>query len=319
MMYACDFGKTPHDRNRTMNHSIFDTFRLTVAEQGLGVYGIIVQPDGRPPLEHRFRSDDPECVYSGSKTFTALAVGIAQDENRLSLSDRVIDFFPEYAAIAADGSEAITLRDLLHMASGKPTFWFSCPLEEQHASATDWAERFFREPLVKKPGATFVYSNACTYMLGRVVAKTAGTSLRDYLVPRLFTPLGIHNPQWHTCNLGHTLGASGLHLTTSQYHQLGRLLLGEGLYENRRIVSAGYIRAMHTDTLPTAWPDAESRTYGFQVWHGSRPDTYRADGKYGQFSIVFRDLRLVITATSHCERNANDIIRAVYRDILPRL
>ena len=303
-----------------MHLSLLDTFRLTVAEQSLGVYGIIVEQPGQPAVSHRFRNDDKVNVYSASKTFTSLAIGIAVSENRFSLGDPVLKFFPEYASIAAPGSEQITLRNLLHMASGKPTFWFSCPDEEALASPMDWAERFFREPLATTPGTAFVYSNACAYMLGRVLQKTTGLSVRDYLVPRLFTPLGIHNPQWHTCPRGHTIAATGLFLTTAELHRLGLLLLQNGARDGQQIIPSDYLHALATDLIIPPWPDPESRAgYGYQIWRCSQPDTFRADGKYGQFSIVFQARNLVVTITSHCERNANDILRAVYRDIVGRL
>ena len=42
-----------------------------------------------------------------------------------------------------------------------------------------------------KPRTHFYYSNACTYILGRVVEKVTGKNVRDFLVPLLFEPLKI--------------------------------------------------------------------------------------------------------------------------------
>ena len=42
-----------------------------------------------------FRAEDAHTLYSASKTFTSLAVGIAIDENLLRLDDRVLTFFPD--------------------------------------------------------------------------------------------------------------------------------------------------------------------------------------------------------------------------------
>ena len=67
-----------------------------------------------------------------------------------------------------------------------------------------------------KPGTHFYYSNACTYILGRVVEKVTGKNVRDFLVPLLFEPLKIFNPQWNRCPLGHPLCATGLQLTTGE-------------------------------------------------------------------------------------------------------
>lgn len=305
-----------------MDKTIFNSFRLTVAEKNLGVYGVIVRRKDGDSIEHRWRANDKVCLYSGSKTFTSMAVGICRDEGRLELTDKVIDFFPEYRHVMSEGSGDITLRDLLHMASGKGVFWFSA--DEKAMLEKDYAELFFTDPQVCAPGSAFFYSNACTYMLARVVEAVSGEKLRDYLVPRLFTPLGIHNPQWHMCPRGHTLGATALFLTTDEYSRLGQMLLGSGVYGDKRIVSEAYVKLATTDDVienkDFEFADPESKAgYGYQIWRCTREHAYRADGMYGQFSIVLEDKDAVVTVTSHNETNANDILRAVFADIAPQL
>ena len=56
-------------------------------ERELGTYGISVQRDGEPPVEHRFRSDDRVNLYSVSKGFTAVALAISS--RRLFAYDRL--------------------------------------------------------------------------------------------------------------------------------------------------------------------------------------------------------------------------------------
>ena len=301
--------------------SLFDQFRLTCLERNLGVYGVHVYQDGRGEVELRFRADDRVHLWSASKTFTSLAIGMCEDEGRLDLADYVLDYFPEWMGVAAPGSKVIRMVDLLHMCSGKDFAMF----EETDAHVindTDWAELFFRSRVVTAPGTRFFYANACTYMLGRVVEKVSGQILRDYLMPRLFEPLDILNPWWNTCPRGHSLGAAGLQLTTSELARMGRLMLQGGYWEGYQLVPADYIDAMHTDFVPTYrhFDDDESDVgYGYQVWLNTTPGTWRADGMYGQFCIVLPGQRAVVTTTSHNERGANDIIRAVFADIVPKL
>jgi hypothetical protein len=65
------------------------------------------------------------------------------------------------------------------------------------------------------------------------VSKTSatGASVRDYLMPRVFGPLAIRNPQRHTCPLGHPAAESDLFLRTSELARFGRLLLDDGRHE----------------------------------------------------------------------------------------
>lgn len=301
-----------------MKISLFNQFRLTAAEQNLGVYGIHLYQEGKGSISHRFRSNDRECLYSASKTFCSVAVGICQDEGKLRLSDPVISYFPEFEKLASSGSEKITLRDLLHMAAGKDVALFSVD-EEQYV---DWAELFFKDPMQREPGEKFFYANACTYMLGRVVEKVSGKNLREFLMPKLFEPLEIFNPQWETCPTGHTIAATGLYLTTEELSRMGRLLLQNGVYHDRQIVSAEYVSAMQNDIISTAhWvPDSEHmQGYGYQVWRCTQPGVYRLDGMYGQFSVIDPEKKAVATVTAHNEKCPNDIVRAVLNDVFPLL
>ena len=256
-----------------------------------------------------------------SKTFTSIGIGICQDEGLLKLSETVLSFFPEYKDIASLDSDSITIRDLLHMSSGKKAFYFSG--NEEDKMTTDWAKLFFSDPMKGEAGAEFFYSNACTYMLSRIVEKVSGLTLRDFLVPRLFNPLGILNPQWHTCPDGHSLGGTELFLTIKEFSKIGLIFLNGGLYNNKRIVSKEYIEDSTTDIISTAnagFADGENvMGYGYQLWLCSYKGAYRADGMYGQFCIVFPDKQAVITVTSHEENKANDILRAIYKDIMPYL
>lgn len=305
-----------------LSHFLLDTFRLTVQEKDLGVYGVHVYQEGNGSVEHRFRSDDKVHVYSASKTFTSVAVGICQDEGRLKLTDKALDFFPQCKAVATPGTEDITLRDLLHMMGGKNQKGYFTDVEPKVADETDWAELFFRSPQVWKAGERFFYDSTNTYMLSRVVEAASGQTLREYLKERVFDSFGFHNIQWLTCPGGHSLGGSGLLVTTSELAHIGRLMLQDGVWNDKQIVSAAYINAMHTDMVDPQmhFPDEEQNAgYGYQVWGNTTPGTWRADGLYGQYSIVIPEKRAVVTTTCHNEHVACDIVRAVFNDIVPRL
>lgn len=290
-------------------------FRLAVLERNLGVYGVHVYQSGKTLGEHRFRSDDRENLYSGSKTFASVGVGIAEGEGRFQLSDYVLDFFPELQHMAYPGSEKITVQHLLQMSSGHMFEDF-----DRYKSG-DLAKLFFGMEMKAEAGSSFYYENLCTYMLGRVVEKVSGQTMLDYLKPRLFDMLEIGNPQWNSCPYEHTFCASGLYLTTEEFSRIGIMLLQNGVYKGRQIVSADYVNRMHSEWVDTSsHEDEEGRGgYGYQVWKCTPPNTYRADGMYGQFCVVLDDYDAVITATSHNEVGAKEILRAMWSQILPQL
>ena len=47
--------------------------------------------------------------------------------------------------------------------------------------------------------------------------------------------------------------------------------------------------------------------------------TYRADGMYGQMCVVLKDYDAVVTVTAHNEYEHKDILRAIWKDIVPHL
>lgn len=300
-----------------LDPTVLHGFRLRTVERGLGTYGVHLFWEGRGSVEHRFRSDDRVNLYSASKTVTALAVGMAQSEGLVELEAPLLTYLGA-GAPHADGLEQITVRHLLQMTSGSPFTWFS-PGQDH---VRDRAAAFLNTPLVAEPGRHFEYSNGSTYMLGRIVEAVSGQDLRDFLVPRLFDPLGVDNPQWLRCPLGHSLGATGLHLRTSELARIGRLLLQGGAWDGAQLVPADFVAAMHTDVVPTDRPDVDPEAaagYGYQAWRCTTSGAWRADGKYGQFSVVLPQQRAVVTITAHHEGVAADLLRAVWEEILPRL
>ena len=147
-----------------MGDELLDDFIRADRERGLGVYGIHLHREGHPPVERRVRSDDRVNLYSVSKTFTSVALGLAEAEGRLSLDDRLLDHFPELRPIAAEGVEAVTLRQLLTMSSGTSHEWFA----DQRIDAADLLHEIVAAPLDAAPGTRFAYTDSGPYAIGRV-------------------------------------------------------------------------------------------------------------------------------------------------------
>lgn len=292
---------------------ILSGFIISNQEKNLGVYGIHVYQNGITIADHRLRSNDRENLYSASKTFVSVGIGIAESEQLIMLTDSALSFFPEYKDIAYPGSEKTTILNMLQMSSGHLSEDFC--LYNTH----DRAELFFATKLKTKPGSTFYYEDLCTYMLGRIIEKVSGKTMLEYLKPRLFDKLDIFNPMWHTCQNGHTSCSGGLYLNTEEFSRIGIILLNNEIYRDQQIAPADYVRRMHTDWVDTSSKnDQETKGgYGYQVWKCTPPNTYRADGMYVQLCVVLKDYNAVITVTAHNEIEHKEILRSIWSDILP--
>lgn len=187
---------------------------------------------------------------------------------------------------------------------------------------SDPAREFLSSPLLDPPGTTFRYRGLSSYLLGRIVHRRYGQDLRDFLLPRLFAPLGIANPQWHRCPLGHSLGADGLFLRTEEIARIGLTLLDGGTYGGRRIVGAEHVRDMMTITTGTTGHSLDPESaggYGLHIWPCTQPGFWRMDGLYGQFCLVAPERGICITLTAHNETSPGEILRAVWTELLPEL
>lgn len=264
-----------------------ERFAAAVDRERIGVYGVEIRI-GSGRAVHRWRSDDRENLYSVSKGVCALATGIAIDEGLLTLDLTVGEVFEGWDL--GSGVASVTLRDLLTMSSGIDFLWFG----DQPVPGDDLAATMLALP---SRGRAFQYSDASTYVAMRMLGSLVG-DVRDFLVPRLFDPLEIDNPQWLRCPLGHILGGTGLLLRTGELARIGDLLLDRGTWRGQQLVSADWVDGMHGSWVETGREDPMDR-YGLATWGGPGPDAWRLEGRYGQFVVVNGDA--VVTITAHEE------------------
>ena len=241
-----------------------------------------------------FRAEDSHTLYSASKTFVSLAVGCAIDDNLLRLDDRVMIFFPDKRTNhVSDNMAAMTVRDLLMMASGVKPDW------TMRSNSTDWVKDWLAKPVDDVPGSIFQYDSMCTFMLSAIVQRVTGRTLFDYLGSKLFGPMHITVADWETSPDGINTGGWGLRVQAETMAKLGLLLLNEGRWEGEQLISADYVKAACSRLIDGGAKETVPATdgnqgYGYQVWQSKWPGSYRADGAMGQYTVVVPDADLVV-------------------------
>jgi CubicO group peptidase (beta-lactamase class C family) len=283
-----------------------------IDRERLGAYGVVVRI-GDDEVAHRWRSDDRENLYSVSKGVCALAVGMAVDAGILRLDTRVPELLSDLDLGA--GVDEVTVEHLLTMTSGIDFAWFG----DEPVPGSDLAQAMLGLPT---SGRVFRYSDASPYSAMRMLAAAVG-DVRDWLLPRLFQPLGIDNPQWHRCPLGFVVGGSGLELRTGELARIGRLLRDRGAWEGRQLVSAEWIDRMHGSWVDTGADDpaAPFARYGLATWDGPG-DAWRLDGRYGQYVLVDGSRDAVVTITAHEEERDHRVAElavAAVSDAVPAI
>ena len=243
-------------------------------------------------------------LHSLSKSFTSTAVGLAVAEGKLNLDDPVLKFFPDEApASPSNELKTMTVRNLLTMSTGHAKADIdSFPFGGLWGLLSpNLVKKFSAMPIGQKPGTQFIYDTPGSYMLSAIVQKMTGQTVRDYLWPRLFEPLGIAQPRWEQSAQGVSFGGFGQHLYTEDIAKFGQLYLQKGQWHGQQLVPAAWVEMATSKQIDNRkTPDADGdwdQGYGYQFWR-CRHGFYRGDGAVGQFCIVMPQYDAVLAITS---------------------
>ncbi|MDD7740070.1 MAG: serine hydrolase [Fusicatenibacter sp.] len=276
-----------------------------VRKKGIEQHSLMIIRHGKCCAKGWWKPYGPEYLhplYSFSKTFTATAIGFAEQEGLLSLDEKLVDLFPDkLPEEVSENLREVTLHDLLIMGCGHET--------EIDGLSPDWIREFLAHPFLHKPGTFYKYNTAGTNMLAAVLKRKTGQDVTEFLRPRLLDPLGIDTLYcYHLPDEDSTeLGGGGMKLTTENMARFTYFLLHKGNWEGRQLLNKDWFDRACTKQIETA-NDSEGHTdewangYGYQCWMCSLPESFRADGAYGQFGFVYPTLDMIVVMTSATDR-----------------
>ena len=261
-----------------------------------------------------FDADRKHRMYSISKSFTSVAIGMLITEGRLSLTDKVADIFPEY--IPENPSPytlKATVRDLLMMAAPNETGCYEW-------DTPDWVECFFKNDVLKQmPGTIFHYDTNATVVLAGVVEKLSGKPIMEYLRP-LFDELGISEDVWCVKSPDERAWTgSGIMCTPRDLARFGLLCLNRGEWNGKQLVDRDYMMQATSKQISNyvAHSGVRNSGYGYQFW--CMPEGgFACCGMGSQYAIMYpeQDLLVVTTADAQGMSNAEDFIReSIIRNI----
>ena len=279
---------------------VIKEFLAEAAEMGYEYHSLMVIRNGKVAVEwynEPYNSETPQSVYSVSKSFTSTAIGFAISEGLITLDTRLIDLFPDYPPKKADERfEKLTIRNLLRMSSGKQPSFLS------DKSRVDWIEEYMNSPWVFEPGEKFLYINENIFMLSAIINRVTGMTMREYLTPRLFEPLGIDFPFWETDRNGVEAGGWGLYLKTEDIAKLTLCYLQKGMYDGIQVIPAEWTELATSKQIDNNYnrPGTDASCgYGYCFWKNSIDESsFRADGMFSQFGIGIPEYNAVVVVTS---------------------
>ncbi len=276
-------------------------------------HGKVVAEGYCPPFDENRKHR----MYSCSKSFTSVAIGMLITEGKLKLDDKVASFFPEY--LPENAEEYIleaTVEDLLRMATqneGNAYDW----------DTPDWTEIFFNNTQPKhKPGTVFHYDTAGTTVLCALVEKITGMKMLDYMRP-LLDELGVSPDIWCIeTPEGRSWTGSGILATPRDFTRFAMLCLNRGEWNGKQLIDRDYMMKATTRQIDCSTSDFSPNCtgYGYQFWM-LREGGFACCGMGGQFAFMMPKYDSILITTADCQsvNGADDFFRDGHQRILKTL
>jgi CubicO group peptidase (beta-lactamase class C family) len=274
------------------------------------VHSYIVSLEGTTILEEYFNGhaqDGRHILQSQTKSVVALLCGIAIDRGFIeSEAVPVMKFFPE----AFDKSDALrsslTIREVLTMSAGLKWEEMLPPDDPGNDNMNmfrgdRYLDYVLARPMDKPPFSEFKYNSGCPMIIAGIIQKAARLSLDKFAETYLFGPLGITDYEWLKDSTGLPHAGGGLSLRPSDMLKIGELVLNEGQWNGKTVVSKEWIAKATRPYFATEFGGAG---FGYFWWiqdmkiDGDRTTTViSARGAGGQNMFVVPEFRLVVSFT----------------------
>ncbi|MBR3003692.1 MAG: serine hydrolase [Lachnospiraceae bacterium] len=255
-----------------------------------------------------------------AKTYTGTAIGLAVTESLLSLDDRLVDIFPEYASLVTDEKmRLVRVRDMLSMSAG---------FAEEEFGPTDSIDRYMARPLAYEPGEKFFYHNGTASALGAIVQKKIGMSMEEYLDQKLFRKIGIEteNFEWlKEAGTGLDAAAGGILSTTEQNLRLMQLYANGGMACGEQLLSKEFakeaVQPHHIVTShDTGYLEGADISYNWMMWGSVAYNAYFGRGALGQIAMVMPDYNLILSLHQNSTRKGDlDAVEQFWEIVVPHI
>jgi CubicO group peptidase (beta-lactamase class C family) len=223
---------------------------------------------------------DPETLFgflSPTKGLAAAAAGVLVDEGRMGWNDRVVDHLPWFRVSDPAATRAIRVRDLVSHGTGYQDdhrLWHG-----RGGTTAQVARRAEQLRAVAEPGTAFHYNNVMYVVAGEVLEAASGDSWDALVRDRLFAPLGMERSTTSVAELASrdnvaspharrvfgrlgpvrpieyldidNIGPAGsVHTSVAEAARWLRMLLNDGVYEGRQILSPETVRTLGRAHVP---------------------------------------------------------------------
>ena len=287
-------------RNNVTNTEAFLARRATTA--------LLVLKDDQITYEKYFlgtQRDDKRISWSMAKSFVSILFGMQVDAGNIDIEQTVGAYLPEQAK---SGYGNVKVKHVLQMSSGVKwnedyLDFYSDINKMGRVLAIGGSLDQMTSELVNEstPGNAFHYVSMDTHVISMILRRVTNKSLVELIQQNLWNTIGMESDAyWLTDSHGAEFALGGLNVTTRDYARFGQLLLNNGEFNGKQIVSAQWIKAATTPQAEYLKPQADKLGYGYQIWlpPAAQQGEFFCVGVYGQYIYVNQQHNVVIVKNS---------------------
>lgn len=282
-----------------LQRAVAEAFDTPQFGAGTATTGVVVLQDGKIVAERYREGFGPHVsqrTWSVAKSLAGALVGVAVREGVLDPQQPAP--MPEWQR-PGDPRAAITLDQLLRMASGLYSDTAGNRTDALYFGGATVAEAATGWPLQAPPGTRYRYANNDIVLAIHALRTETGDDARALARPftDLFWPLGMTRTFAETDWQGGFVLSSQVWSTARDLARFGLLLQGDGMFDGRRVLPEGWVRAATTPSGPQ--PAERDFGYGATLWllqrsPGVPADAFAALGNRGQVVVVVPSRKVVI-------------------------
>ena len=290
-----------------------------IEQSGIFMHGAVMMENNRVVAQRYWRpfsQNKLHRMYSVTKSFVSVSIGMLSDEGKLKLSDKVVPIFRQELGLFQlhPYIEDMTIRDLLMMAApfGKLTYG---------ENDRDWLKSMFVSTPDHPPGTVFRYDSGASYVLGAIVKRKSGKNFVEYMRP-LFDKIGFSKEAYCLQGPdGEMWSGSGLMASTLDLAKFAQLLVNRGKWNGEQVVSEEYVTEatkMQICNFDDGNDSAWNRGYGYQIWI-LKDNAFFLNGMGGQLAIGFPKHNFVFACTADVQGNPcgkDVILNALWNEIV---
>jgi len=299
--------KEQNEFSTILNHVNFNSHK-----EDRKLTAFIALKNGKVVFENYYQGTGPSDIrigWSVSKGLISVLCGILIDKKLIAQSALDAPITPLLPSLIGTGYNGVTLRNLLHMTSGVA---FNEDYIDYHSdinklgrilgiggSMDDFAATLVGE---YTPNTWRHYVSIDTHVIGMALRALTGEPVAKLYQTYLMDQMGFEvPPHCITDSYDQPFVLGGMNFCTRDYARIGQMMLQDGEWNGRQIVSKEWIEALIEPTAPPPYPpvqgtpDAECK-YGMHWWRPPNPENgeFFAIGIYGQMIYVNKKANLVL-------------------------